>query len=621
MNRWLRCASVAMLCMVSMAVAGEQARAQQFTAPIPSRTVAAGVPLEVYRGKIELWTPAWIELADMGGDIFVLSVLDGLDSRSTPPEKYMLSTNGKRGSGCKMNSTEGLPIEVNGCPGGKQLDSRVDLFGLKGKARFAPVGAAAAMGHSGSTANTDFGNAASCTFPVLSRSGLFPGGRTSAAIGSLTQASAVLTRSAVASATLSQIRRERLVAIDKMIAYPWEQERLNSYDATINRMVDFRYRNQVVQQKQQFETEMANRPERVQARARIAEIDAQLAAVYDPKAALAKRARHAEFRQTGYLAEADRALEGDIGAALPLTVQKALLVERGLGELTRCAASLDPAQQPVLAKAALDRQFQIIAQSFDQSLSDEIESGLRSSALQSRLAEYKSSPGLAAALAAVGKGDVLPFGEMRVAALAAAEAGERNAEAAAEAQARQRAAQAAAEAEAARLAFSSTGANAPTDGDILDAYTRYLYQISLSTKGAAWIDYVPNSRFEMRTRGSLGGELWRVRFDLTGKSCTRAASGTYDCSFIIKNSFSNARDGSFESGMMAFSDSVFGLMSGRNNEGLTGRIQSNNVNRLLLSEEVPMTVRFTFRAGQFDSEQLLETVWDNTIIQMPVGNR
>lgn len=604
-----------------MPFGSEQASAQQVTVPIPVTTASAGVPLEVYRGKLELWTPAWIELADMGGDIFVLSVLDGLDSRSTPPEKYVLVTNGKRGSGCKMNSTEGLPVEVSGCPSDKQLEVRMDLFGLKGKVRLSPIGVTAAMGHSGSAANTDFGSAATCTFPILSRSGLLPGGRTGPAIASLTNASAGLTQSAAASSMLSQIRRERLVAIDKSIAYPWEQDRLNSYDATINRMTDFRYRNQVIQQKQQFETEMANRPERVQARARIAEIDAQLAAIYDPKAAQARRARQAEFVTAGYLAATDRALESDIEAALPLTVQQALLVERGLNELARCATSLDAAQQPVLSTAALDRQFQIIAQTFDQSLSGEIESGLRSSALQSRLAEYKSSSGLAAALAAVGKANVLSFGERRVAALAAAEAGERNDEAAAEAQARLLAVQAAAEAEAARLAFSKSGANAPTDGDILDAYTRYLYQISLSTKGAAWIDYVPNSRFEMRTRGSLGGELWRVRFDLTGKSCMRVANGTYDCSFIIRNSFSNAKDGSFESGMMAFSDSIFGLMSGKNNEGLTGRIQSNNVNRLLLSEEAPMTARFTFRAGQFNSEQLREAVWDNTIIQMPAGTR
>lgn len=581
----------------------------------------AGTPVEVYRGRMENWTPVWVELADLGNGTYVLTALDGLDVTDNPPLTYVMRSNGRRGSSCALTASDGLPLSIAGCPSGKPASLRANLRGIKGTVQFVPVGLAGAMGYAGQAASGGSAATNSCALATLGRADLFPAGGVAGALASTRQALAQLPLRRQTSADLAGLRRERLQAIGRLQPSAWEIERLNYFDFRINRMFDFRYRAQVMQEKQQFQAQMANQPARIQASNRIAQIDAALAAAYDPQQARQLAASLAAFRDSGVLTRLDQAIAAELDGAGPLPVQRVLQIERGLAELDGCAAAHAPAQQPVLARAALGRQFERLAATFEQAFTAEIDSGLRSSALQGRLAEYESSPGLTAALAAAGRSGIWAASEARIAAIANREANARTAEAQAEARARERAAQAAVAAEAARLAVSRSGANPPTDGDILNAYVGYLARISQSTTGAVRLQQVPGSRFELSTRGAMGGQLWRVRFDVTGKSCTRPAAGTYDCNFTIRNSFSNARDGSFEAGMMAFSDGLMGLIFGRDAEGLTGRLQSNNVNRLLLTDQVPMRARFRFANGQFQSPQLFEKVWDNTLIRMPAGRR
>lgn len=606
-----------------MLLAGQPLGAQQYhpqTTQSTLRTAPTGTPVEVYRGAVSNWTPVWIELADLGNRTFVLTALDGLDVGDNPPERYVMRSNGKSGASCALTSVDGAPLTINGCPTGTATNLRVNLRGIKGAVRLVPVGIDGALGY-GQVAGPTGSPVSSCALPTMSRSDLLPSGQTSAALAQIRLALAAVPQPSETSTGLDALRRDRLRAVRALLPTAWEQDRLNYIDSRINRMFDFRYRGQLLQEKQQFEAEMANRPERVQARNRIGQIDAQLERAYDPVLARQKVDGLMRFRAGGHLTALDRAFASDLDQSTRLALQQAILAERALGELNGCANTLAPDQAPNLARAALDRQFQRIAQSFDRDLNAEIDSGLRSSALQSRLAEYRSSPGLTAALAAAGRSGIWTASEGRIAALASREASARNAEAQAEAVARQRAAQAAAAAETARLAISGSGANPPTDGDILNVYVGYLAQISQSTSGAVRLQRVPGSRFELSTRGAMGGQLWRVRFDVAGKRCTRAGAGSYDCSFTIRNSFSNARDGSFEAGMMAFSDGLMGLIFGRDAEGITGRLQSNNVNRLLMTDQVPMNARFVFTKGQFQSLQVFEKVWDNTMIRIPSGRR
>lgn len=610
----------AIACWLAANPAGAQQRhPQPSQSALPAATT--GSPVEVYRGQVANWTPVWIEVADIGNGTFVLTALDGLDIGDNPPEYYVMRSNGRRGSGCALSSVDSVPLTISGCPSAQSADVKVNLRGIKGTVRLIPVGVGGALGYGGAATSAAASPSTTCALPVLSRSDLALSGQTGAALAALRQAMASMPQPPLTSTALETLRRDRLRAIAALKPTTWEQERLNYLDFRINRMLDFRFRGPILQEKQQFEADMANRPERVQARNRIGQIDAELARLYNPGLARQRADGLASFRAGGHLMMLDRAFAVDLDQRSGMTVQQAILAEGAMRELEGCAAAQAPEQAPALTRAALARQFQRLAQSFEQTLNAEIDSGLRSSALQSRLAEYRASPGLTGALATAGRAGILAAGEARIAALANREANVRTAEAQAEARERQRAAQAAAAAEAARLSLSRSSANAPTDGDILTAYVEYLSHISQSNSGAVRLQPVPGSRFELSTRGTMGGELWRVRFDLSGKSCQRAAPGIYDCSFTIRNRFSNARDGSFESGMMAFSDGLMELIFGRNAEGLTGRLQSNNVNRLLLSEQVPFAVRFSFIEGRFQSRQLFEKVWGNTMVSIPAGKR
>jgi hypothetical protein len=603
--------------------AGLSAQRSYPTYSLPSAMPApSGAPIAVFRGRMGGDVPSWVEIADLGEGRYVLSILDGIPGIADNPQQLLLTSNGKKGSGCLL--TNGTAVKIEGCPKDKAQAVKIAFGKLKGNVQMQPVGIAGAYGYTGQNIGVSGINqlqniASACRFSTLTRSDGLAGEDTHAAIKALTNAIQQAQAQTPAAATkLPALRAQRAQQFTALYYNSWELDRLNGFDRDSSRIIDFRYQMRIAEQKRQYQAQIDMTPARVAARQRLAQIESELAALYAPARVQGQADPVAAIRTAEYVDKIDLELSLDLANSPEPSLDSLLIVERGLREVQACDAALGRTPLHTLspAKAALDAQFSRIASGFRTILGDEIESGLSSAALKTRLAAYRGSPGLMNALKSAGQIETLNLGDARVAALAQYETDQRNAKILADQREKAQIASAAAAKEQARLSFSKSGAKAPTDGDILQSYLYYLKLLTWQDRGIYGVREIPGDKFQLGARGRYAGDLFRVRFDIAQKSCTALGKQTYRCSFTVVNQFSNARDGSIESWANGLSDSIWGLLSGRNNEGLTGRIQSASINGLLINDRNDFTATFKFQNGWYQSIELKEAVTIGTLTRL-----
>ncbi len=586
-------------------------------------TATVGTPVEVYRGRLGGNVPSWVEIADLGTGHYVLSILDGVPGVQDRPARFRLVSNGKKGSGCILSN--GAAIRIEGCPTGKAASLKFNLNGLKASAQMQPIGVAAAYGYNGQAGNAGNRTASAqiselCTLATLADASSLRNSAVPQAIAQLRVALAAAQASGPTALRVEELRQSRTSAYGALTYSQYELERLKRFELDPSRMFDFRMQMRMAEQRNRYLQEIDNTPQRNQARIRLADAEAQLAAIYDPARARAGGNALRALASGNLLPAVDEAVAARLATAPALDEDQLFLVEMGVNGMQACSGALSAATGlpgPAFeAPTALAGNFRRLAETVEFDFANLAESGATSEKLTSALNRYTASKGLQQALVAAGKSQWPATAQSIIRTVAAREEQSRRAAADKAARERQMLADAAAAKERARMTISTSGANAPTDADILAEYTNAMWSNTTNAMGNIGVRPVPGQPFQLRAFGSLGGELFRVRFDIGNKQCTRTAPASYRCSFNILNQFSNARDGSFESAMMGLSDGIFGLLAGKDVEGLTGRIQSNNINRLLLDEKVPMTVNFTFRNGKFHSQELRQKVWGQTLFYL-----
>ncbi len=511
----------------------------------------------MYRGRMGGDVPMWVELADRGNGQYTLTVLDGvpLVSNAAGLVQFAVSSNGKKGSSCALLSPPNITIQA--CPASsgaaKAFSGKMNIMGQKGSINFLPIDASMAYGYSTNGGASGVGSrglaaiATSCAMPTLQRRDLLPGGATRQAISGLQNAFAAAQQSApTAIANLDDVRRERLRQYNSLLYTQWEMDRLRGFDADASRMFDFRYQMRVAEQKRQYQAQIDNTPTRMQARTRIAQINTQLDAVYNPAYAQRGAIALQNLSSAGYLGEIDVALDMDLDAAPNMSVDNLIQIESGLREMGGCAQALGiPATNAAnsIGAMTLKQRFLTAADTLMFNFENEAKSGLRSGALATRLAKYRASPGLMQALQALNQMDALANADSMVRTIAARETMARNAEIQAQQKEQVRLANAAAAAEKARLAAARTPApatgqaskgGAPTARQMRDALV-YEQSFGRVTVGDAAglvqreVDYANGI-----SRAITFGITYEVQFDVSNPNCTQLKSRQYSCKFQLK---------------------------------------------------------------------------------------
>jgi hypothetical protein len=504
-----------------------------------------GPPVRIYRGVVPNWTPVWIELADIGGGRFVMTALDGLADGEGPLRTYLLQSNGRRGSACRLRSVDGFDISFRRCPDDQMNGLDANLMGISSTAVMVPVPADEAFGY-GATVQRSSASAfdSVCSFQRLSRRDIFPSGLAARSGEQLVQS--LSTRRARLSALegLDGLRMERLNAINLLVFTSGEMQQLSYIDQRMARITDFRYRTAFMQQRQQLEQQFANRPDRVAARQRIAEIDGRLATIYDPSTFGGATAASDPRAAAALFAATDRAIAEEMRQNAPLPAERAVSIETALDELDSCAALNGLTTGDFSARRDLASQFALIAPQFQQTLNAAFEGAADSSALTAQLQLYRRSAGLTAALANIGASDVFASADARVQALANAETRRREAAArqSAQAQARQRQADAArqtARAAPTVTSRSTSGAPAGTRGgapsarQIRDAlvYENTFGRVTVADAmgiGQRSADYDAGI-----SSVTILGVTFDVTFAVDSPQCRAAGRGQFSCSYAL----------------------------------------------------------------------------------------
>lgn len=515
--------------------------------PQQSAPLAAsyGAPLQVYRGSVANWSAVWIELADLGGGKFALTVLDGLTNATGAPEVFILQTNGRSGSGCRMQETSGADISFRQCPAGQAIELDAKLMGISSRVTMVPVGSGAAFGY-GAKARTGSATAfdASCSMGRLGRADIFPSGGVARSGETFKQAVTGVRQQLADQEELDRLRSDRLGAINVLSYTSAELDQLAYIDSKINRIMDFRYRGPFIAQRQQLEQQFANRADRVAARSRLEQIDRRLAAIYDPSGQSRSGSAGNVAAFAGLLSTVDRAISQDIRDSGPMLAKRAIEVERALAEVDQCATLVGLTGYQFAAKRDLADQFARIASRLVDTLNSEIESGTSSAVLQARLQDYRASKGLMLALDNIGATDLLPSAEARVLTLANNEARQRDAAArqAAQAEARRRqastaqqasrTASTAALAQAPRSAKGARGAG-PTARQIRDALV-YEQTYGRVTVGDAMGLAERSADYEAGiSRMKSFGITFEVSFSVENPQCRSAGSGRFNCEYAL----------------------------------------------------------------------------------------
>lgn len=497
--------------------------------------------LQVYRGSVPNWSPVWIELADLGSGRFALTVLDGLTNSTGAPEVFIMQTNGRSGSACRLRAVGGAKVSLSQCPSGNAISLEAELMNISGRVTMVPVGAGAAFGYGakgrkGSVASYD----ASCAMGRLARADIFPSGGPAQSGAALKQAISGLRQQAADAEELGRLRSDRASAINVLAYTSAELEQLAYIDGKINRIMDFRYRGPFIEQRRQLEEQFANRPDRLAARNRIQQIDRGLARIYAP-AGQARAGAAADAASLAAMMDTlDRAIAQDLRGQTRSSALQVIEAERALAELEQCATLVGLSGYQFAAKRDLADQFGRIAPGFGKVLDSDFARGETSTAMRARLQDYRGSPGLMAALEGSGAAGVLASADSRVTALAAKETQERDAAARRAAQAEARLRQAAAAQQPARKApapasrpAASAPRGAPSARQIRDALV-YENTYGRVTVGAAMGLAESSADYDAGvSRVKTLGVTFEVSYTVDNPQCRSVGRGKYRCTFVF----------------------------------------------------------------------------------------
>lgn len=524
-----------------------QSRSQANALPAPG-----GVPVQVYRGLMDGEAPSWIELADLGDGRFVLSILDGVPGLADHPQQLLLTGNGRKGSGCMLSN--GNATTVQGCPNGKAMITRIAFGKVKRSARITPIALGGAYGYtgqalSGSQAPTLAELAGRCTMRGLAGAEGLVNSSVPQAISDL-QAQIGSARTALpGDEALARLRSDRRSQFSTLTYTPYERERMARMQVDPSRMFDFRLQMVMAEQRRIFLQQIDGTPARQQARQRLAQIEAELAAVYDPAQATRGAAVLAQLATGGGIAGVDRAVAREIAAAgSSLSALAIVRIEKALAELEQCNNAMAQLTKtaPVALSAAevLTSKMLLAADNFRETFGKEVGSGGTSAAWLARLNEVRGSKGLMKALDEIDRGASLLAAEAQVAALARREETRRlEAARAAETQ-RQRSAQVAA---TRRPALASAGSPASTGVRMArtvsrpgSAPTAYEIRAAIMREGGvASLGglIVQNMNFDTgeMTLG-FAGMSSRVVYSVSKPTCKSIGGGQFSCSYVLASS-------------------------------------------------------------------------------------
>lgn len=518
------------------------AQQPQHAAPMAA---SHGVPMQVYRGSVPNWSAVWIELADLGGGKFALTVLDGLTNSTGAPEVFIMQTNGRNGSSCRLRAVNGADISFRGCPAGQTIELDAKLMGISSKVAMVPVSVGTAFGYgskarNGSVATFD----ASCAMNRLTRADIFPSGLAARSGKEFERAISGLRQHLADWEELDRLRSDRRGAINVLSYTSAELEQLAYIDSKINRITDFRYRGPFIEQRQQLEQQFANRADRVAARSRLGQIDRRLAAIYGSTSQSRSSNASDVAALAGLLSTVDRAIAQEIRDQMPLPATRAIEVERALAGLDQCASLTGLAGYQFAAKRDLADQFARIASGFRKTLDTDFSGGASSAILRERLADYGSSAGLMLALRNIGATDLLPSAEARMLALADNEVRQREAAARQAAQAEARRRQANAVQQSRRTAATGTPAKAPapaartrgaapTARQIRDALV-YEHTYGRVTVGDAMGLAERSADYEAGvSRMTSFGIPFEMSFTVDSPQCRSAGNGRFNCEYAL----------------------------------------------------------------------------------------
>jgi hypothetical protein len=527
------------------------------TYSLPNALAApAGVPVAVFRGRMGGETPSWVEIADLGNGRYVLSILDGVPGIADLPQQLSLSSNGKKGSGCLL--TNGTAVRIEGCPKDKALAVKIAFGKVKGSAQMQPVGVGGAFGYTGAPQNSGSRNALgqiadNCRMTILSSMPLIKGSAVPQAVANLKTQIATAQSGAPDTQKIDQLRRDRRSQFGLLTYSQFEMERLRSMEVDPSRMFDFRLQMRMAEQRNRYLQQINNTPQRNQARMRLAEIEAQLALIYDPARGRAASASVQNLASSGGITAIDGALTAVINNAADLTLDQLVAAETGQADVQSCNMALASAAQRTPAilesRTALSSKFPQVAKGFVGGIYADADEGLTSTALASRLRSYRQSPGLNAALASMGQSGALNEVDQIVASLAAREQEERNRLAKAAEAERQRVAQAAAAKENARLdaeraaivqrkAAISSGKSGPTAFEIGQATVRAFSDVNAPAmqiyNGLGLMNGIPDfNSLSYTAAGPLSSSVTRWR--ISDASCVKASALTYNCTYTMES--------------------------------------------------------------------------------------
>jgi len=382
---------------------------------------AASRPGTVYRGV--LTGGIWVELAEDGSGRAELVVLDGLPGGAPEPRFFGLQASYPQGR-CVLRGAD-TGVQIDGCPSGGTFKAGVTLGQLTGQALLQPVGWEGSFAWLADTG--EVGNVRrTCALTGLARAPGLNGTPFLPAISALAADATVMpVMTGSLSQSLSKLRADRLRAYSSIALTPAEAARAREVEEAVagrpvyGRTVPLA---EATRDRMAFDQQVANTPQRVQARQELLQIDRALAEVYDPTASLRRTAALSRMRSQG-VANARRALDETLLARQPASIVDLITLEGLVAELDGCVASLGvagAANARAQVRSALTSRASEIVEIMHLAMANKSSADARAA-----LAVFENSSAVREALRDGGQADALAAAQSRVRQIAQSEERER----------------------------------------------------------------------------------------------------------------------------------------------------------------------------------------------------